>query len=103
MLAFSFGRAVQKASRDVALRCAYWRCVRNVSARSMSRQHYSAYLQALYRSPLTDSNRRPLLTMNVRRGSIHAVFRVAVLVAFTRPSPVIGASCKRVRPWCDLR
>ena len=53
------GRMGQKASRDVALRRAYCRCVRNVSARSTSRQQQSADLQALYRSPLTDSNRRP--------------------------------------------
>jgi hypothetical protein len=51
--------ACQKASRDDAVRRAYRRCVRNVSARSTDRQQQSADLQALYRSPLTDSNRRP--------------------------------------------
>ena len=49
----------RRASPGVAVRRAYRRCVRNVSACSTSRQQQSADLQALYRSPLTDSNRRP--------------------------------------------
>jgi hypothetical protein len=49
----------RKASQDVAMRRAYRRCVRNVSACLTNRQQQSAHLQALYRSPLTDSNRRP--------------------------------------------
>jgi hypothetical protein len=36
------------------------------------------------RSALPDSHRRPLLTMNVRRGSIHAGLRVAVRVCACR-------------------
>jgi hypothetical protein len=55
----------QKTPRNVALRRAYRKCVRNVSACSASRQQQSAELQAFYASPLTDSNRRPLLTMEV--------------------------------------
>jgi hypothetical protein len=49
----------RKASRDAAVRRAYRRCVRNVSACSTNRQHDNADLQALHASPLTDSNRRP--------------------------------------------
>jgi hypothetical protein len=46
-------------SPDVALRRAYRRCVRNVSACCTKRQQQSGDLQALWLSPLTDSNRRP--------------------------------------------
>jgi hypothetical protein len=42
------------------------------------------------------------LTMNVRRGSIHAGFRVAVRVHGRRETPRFVAFCKVVRPWCDL-
>ena len=49
----------RKTTRDVAVRRAYRRCVRNVSACSRYRQQQSADLQALQISPLTDSNRRP--------------------------------------------
>ncbi len=49
----------RRLPRVVALRRAYRRCVRNVSACSGYRQQQSADLQALCPSPLTDSNRRP--------------------------------------------
>ena len=49
----------RKTPRDVAVRRAYRRCVRNVSACFTGRQQLSASSQALYASPLTDSNRRP--------------------------------------------
>jgi hypothetical protein len=49
----------RKTTRVVAVRRAYRRCVRNVSACSVDRQQQSVDLQALWLSPLTDSNRRP--------------------------------------------
>jgi hypothetical protein len=52
-------RSMKIVSEGVAVRRAYQKCVRSVSARSSNRQHQSADLQALYRSPLTDSSRRP--------------------------------------------
>src|SRR5919199_320920 len=45
----------------------------------------------------------PLLTMNVRRGPIHAGPGVAVRVCRYRRSPRLVAFCAVVRPWRDLR
>src|SRR4029453_9485618 len=44
-----------------------------------------------------------LLTMNVRRGSIHAGLRVAARSLVCRRSPRVVAFVTAVRPWCDLR
>jgi hypothetical protein len=43
-----------------------------------------------------------LLTMNVRRGSIHAGLRVVARVRRCREYPRFVAICIAVRPWCDL-
>jgi hypothetical protein len=43
-----------------------------------------------------------LLTMNVRRGSIHAGFRVVARVRRCREYPRFVPFCMAVRPWCDL-
>ena len=54
-------------------------------------------LQALFRTRTGD----PLLTMNVRRGSIHAGFGLTVPLRLARKPPRIAAFCGPVRPWCD--
>jgi hypothetical protein len=56
----SLSQTCRKTTRDIA-KCVARpaRCFRNVSACSADRQQQSADVQALWVSPLTDSNRRP--------------------------------------------
>jgi len=44
----------------------------------------------------------PFLTMAVRRGSFHAGPRLVLRVRTSRMWSRFAASCKVVRPWCDL-
>jgi hypothetical protein len=55
-------------------------------------------VRALSRTRTAD----PLLTMNVRRGPIHAGFGSTVRLCASRWSPRVVAFLTFVRPWCDL-
>ena len=71
-----------------------------------SRSEEKVRFAGLSQSPLADSNRRPLLTMNVRRGWIHAGFRAAMALCCVGGGRVLSgfsSSCDPGATWARPR
>jgi hypothetical protein len=99
LLSLGEPRTVSRLARNACKVGASRECADPLLTCNSAQTTRNADLQ-VFSSSLTDSNRRPLLTMNVRRGSIYAA-SVVVQVVVARTYPAIAASCAGVRPWCD--